>query len=634
MERFLAILRQYWGYESFRGIQVDIITSVAEGHDTLGLMPTGGGKSITFQVPAMGMEGVCVVVTPLIALMKDQVDNLRRRGIQASAIHVGLPRREMLRLLDNCILGTTKFLYVSPERLETELFLTKLGKMKVCLLAVDEAHCVSQWGYDFRPAYLRIAEIRKRIPDVPVLALTATATPQVAADIEYHLRKPEEEEPHFRRFAMSFKRENLRYVVRHTDDVIGEIDHILQSVPGSAIIYTRSRNGAQELTSKLVTLGHSAVYYHAGLTPLDKDTRQRMWQNEEYRVMVATNAFGMGIDKPNVRLVIHADLPDCIEAYFQEAGRAGRDGLTAYAVCLSQRGDRHSLTQRVADEYPDENFIRKVYEDLGSYYQLAVGDGLDVTYEFNLHRFCRAFHAFPSKVEGALGILTQAGYIHYREEDAAQSRVIFLVEREELYRLNKLPPTADRIIQAILRTTSGVFSQYATIFESDLAEHSGVSQEQVYETLKALSHQRILDYVPRKHTPFITFTRSREDTARIVLPPEVLDNRRDSAKKRAEAMLQYTLDTSRCHSQYLLAYFGETNSQPCGHCDICLAHKRGAKFESLANEMLCLLHEKGPLLPEALHLPGYDAETHHRAITHLIEEERICLKDGRFHLCK
>lgn len=638
MEAHLSILQRYWGHSSFRGIQAEIIASVAAGHDTLGLMPTGGGKSVTFQVPAMAMEGVCIVVTPLIALMKDQVDNLCSRGIQAAAIHVGQPRQEMLRLLDNCILGHTKFLYVSPERLETDLFLDKVSRMNICLLTVDEAHCISQWGYDFRPAYLRIAELRKRLPDVPVLALTATATPQVADDIERHLRKPsipeERKDNGFRRFTMSFARPNLRYVVRPTEDVVGEIDHILRSVPGSAIVYTRSRKGAQEMASQLVSMGHEAVYYHAGLTPLDKDTRQRMWIEEEFRVMVATNAFGMGIDKPNVRLVIHADLPDCIEAYFQEAGRAGRDGQTAYAVCLSQRGDRKRLSKRLADEYPEADFIRKVYEDLGSFYQLAVGDGYGVTYEFNINRFCRAFHAYPTTVEGALAVLTQAGYIHYHEESSARSRLLFLVTRDDFYRLHNLPPLAERVIAAILRSTSGVFSEYANIYEEELAELTNSTAHEVYETLKSLVHQRILDYIPRKNKPHITYLRRRVEKERLELPPAVLDERRKSAKQRAEAMLQYTLDDTTCHSQTLLTYFGETDSKPCGHCEICLSKKQGNHAQELTARLVHLLREKGSLPPEALRLPGYDDETHRQALNDLIAEERIRLKKGRFTLCE
>ncbi len=636
MERFLSILRRYWGYPSFRGIQEDIIKSIAAGHDTLGLMPTGGGKSITFQVPAMAMEGVCIVVTPLIALMKDQVDNLCKRGIQAAALHVGQPRSEMLRLLDNCILGHTKFLYVSPERLETSLFLNKISRIKVCLLTVDEAHCISQWGYDFRPPYLRIAELRKHLPGVPVLALTATATPAVATDIERRLRHPDIDENAtdfgFHRFSMSFARHNLRYVVRPTTDAVGEIDHILRSVAGSAIIYTRSRKGTQELTAKLVALGHEAIYYHAGLTPLDKDMRQRMWLEDDYRIMVATNAFGMGIDKPDVRLVVHTDLPDCIEAYFQEAGRAGRDGKTAYAVCLSQSNDRKRLATRITQTYPEPKFIRKVYEDLGSFFQLAVGDGLDVTYEFNIARFCQNFKAYPTLVVGALQILTQAGYINYREEDTARSRVLFLTQRDKLYSLNGLAPLTEKIISAILRTTTGIFSEYATIYENDIAEQVGTTPQEVYTTLKELNRSHILDYVPRKNMPFITFTRRRVETNQLILPPTILEDRRKQATERADAMLHYTLDKRQCHSQYLLAYFGETQSEPCGHCDVCLSFKKHRHTDTLEKKMLELLQKTGPVCPEKLRVPNYDAAAHRAAIRSLMGEERIALKDGKFYL--
>ena len=450
MTDYRKILKQYWGYDNFRGIQEDIIRSIGEGRDTLGLMPTGGGKSITFQVPALAQEGLCLVITPLIALMKDQVRNLRERGIKATAIYSGMTREEIVIALENCIFGNYKFLYVSPERLDTEIFQIKLRSMHVSLITVDESHCISQWGYDFRPAYLKIAEIRQLLPGVPVIALTATATPEVVSDIQQRLQFRQENV-----FRMSFERKNLAYVVRHTEDKESELLHILQHVDGSGIVYTRNRKKTKEISLFLNRNHITATFYHAGLNDETKDSRQKAWLKGEFRVMVATNAFGMGIDKPDVRVVIHADVPDSPEAYFQEAGRAGRDGEKAYAVILYTKTDRTTLHRRVVDTFPDKEYILNVYEHLQYYYQMAMGDGLGCVREFNLEDFCRKFKYFPVPVDSALKILTQAGYLEYTDEQDNASRILFTIRRDELYKLREMGTEAEALIQTILRSYTG-----------------------------------------------------------------------------------------------------------------------------------------------------------------------------------
>ena len=489
---YYQILKQYWGYDSFRGIQEDIIRSISEGNDTLGLMPTGGGKSITFQVPALAQEGLCLVVTPLIALMKDQVQNLRKRGIKALAIYSGMDRQAIVTALENCIFGNYKFLYISPERLGTDIFRTKLRKMHISMITVDESHCISQWGYDFRPAYLKIAEVRDLLPGVPVLALTATATPEVVKDIQARL--------HFRRenvFRMSFERENLAYIVRHTENKTAELLHILRRMEGSAIVYVRNRRRTRE-TAELLNNEHiTADFYHAGLDDAAKDIRQHRWQTGESRVMVATNAFGMGIDKPDVRLVIHLDLPDSVEAYFQEAGRAGRDGQKAYAVILYARSDKAALRKRVPDTFPEKDYIKDVYEHLQYYYQMAMGDGQDCVREFDIEDFCRKFKYFPVPVDSALKILTQAGYLEYTDEQDNASRLLFTVRRDELYKLRGLGDETDRLIQIILRSYTGLFTDYAFISEDSLATRTGLTRRQVYEALIRLAQLHIVSYIPQ-----------------------------------------------------------------------------------------------------------------------------------------
>lgn len=587
MSIYKEILKQYWGYDDFRGIQEDIIRSVGEGRDTLGLMPTGGGKSITFQVPALASDGLCLVITPLIALMKDQVQNLRKRGIKALTIHSGMSRSEAIVALENCIFGNYKFLYVSPERIDTEIFRIKLRRMKVSLITVDESHCISQWGYDFRPSYLKIARIRELLPGVPVLALTATATPEVVKDIQHQLNFRQENV-----FRMSFERRNLAYIVRRTEDKNAELLHILRRVPGSAIVYVRNRRRTKEVAELLNNEHITASFYHAGLDDVTKDLRQHRWQEEKDRVIVATNAFGMGIDKPNVRLVVHLDLPDSIEAYFQEAGRAGRDGQKAYAVVLYAASDRATLHRRIPETYPDKEYIRQVYEKLQFYYQMAMGDGIGCMREFNIEDFCRKFKLFPVPVDSALKILTQAGYLQYTDEQDNASRLLFTLQRDELYKLREQDDKTELLVRTLLRSYTGLFTDYAFINEDSLATRTGLNRRQVYEILMRLSKQHILKYIPRKKTPYIIYTRERLDVDEIILPPSIYDERKQQYEKRINAMLDYVDDEIACRSRKLLRYFGEKNEHECGQCDVCLGRKHDKKEyseQSLRSELLELL---------------------------------------------
>ncbi|MDR0976548.1 MAG: RecQ family ATP-dependent DNA helicase [Prevotellaceae bacterium] len=626
---YQEILKKYWGYDSFRGIQAEVIDSIGRGEDTLGLMPTGGGKSVTFQVPTMAMEGLCLVVTPLIALMKDQVNNLRSRGIRALAIYSGMTRGQIISTLENCIFGNYKFLYISPERLDTELFQAKLSKMKVCLITVDESHCISQWGYDFRPAYLRIAQIRALLPDVPVLALTATATPRVVKDIQEKLL--------FRRenvFRMSFERTNLSYVVRQTDNKRGELLNILRKVPGSAIVYVRNRKKSKEVADVLQAEGITAEFYHAGIDQTNRDLRQTRWQNNESRVMVATNAFGMGIDKANVQLVIHLDLPDSIEAYFQEAGRAGRAGQRAYAVILYAAGDRTTLKRRVAENYPDKDYIRRVYEDLQYYYQMAMGDGQGCVREFAIDDFCRRFRHFPVQVDSALKILTLAGYLEYTEEQENESRLRFAVHRDELYRLSRSEERADRVIQTVLRLYTGLFTDYAYIREEEVAQRTGLTRHEVYETLKMLAARHIVSYIPRKKTPYIIYTRAREEAASLVIPHTVYEARKARYTERIDAMIGYVDNRDTCRSRLLLAYFAEKRTHNCGHCDVCL--DRGRKEKAIPhNELravaaqICDMLATAPLAPDAIAgAVGADADVVAATLRLLMEEQRVTTTNG------
>ncbi len=561
----LDVLNQYWGYDAFRPLQQDIIQSVLDGRDTLGLMPTGGGKSITFQVPTMAMDGMALVVTPIISLMKDQVDRLRALNIKATYLYAGLTRAEVNRTYEKCLYGNYKFLYVSPERLQSQSFMERLRQMPVSLIVVDEAHCISQWGYDFRPSFLRIAEVRKLFPKVPVLALTATATPVVVEDIQRCLQFRETNV-----FSMSFARSNLSYVVRHTEEKATELAHILRSVPGTAIVYVRSRKRAKQISDELNRLGIRADFYHAGLYVEDKEDKQNKWTTDQCRVMVATNAFGMGIDKPDVRLVVHVDIPNSLEEYYQEAGRAGRDGKRSYAVLLVKHTDQRTLRRHITEAFPDKDFIRNVYERVGNFLGVSIGEGYQQMFDFNFNLFCQTFNLPVLATHNALRILTQSGYIEFVEEIETQSRVMILARKDQLYDLDTTTPGADQVLQAILRLYTGLFADYVFINEDVISYRTGLDQETIYKSLLELTRMHILHYVPRKRTPYIIYTTSREEPKYVLIPKAIYEDLRQRMTDRIEATINYAYSDTGCRERMLLGYFGERRTDACGQCDLCI----------------------------------------------------------------
>ena len=626
---YREILQHYFGYDDFRGIQEPIIESIGSGRDTLGLMPTGGGKSITFQVPALAMEGICIVVTPLVALMKDQVAALKARAIKACAINSSMSRADIITTLENCIFGGYKFLYISPERIGTDLFRSKVKKMHVNLIAVDESHCISQWGYDFRPAYLAIAQIRDLLPGVPVLALTATATPDVITDIQRQL--------HFRHenvFRMSFARPNLIYVVRETASKDAELLHILTSVAGTAIVYVRSLEKTGEVTRLLTTHGISATFYHAGLDPTDKDFRQQAWSRGEIRVMVATNAFGMGIDKADVRRVIHYEMPDSPESYFQETGRGGRDGRPAYAVLLYHPTDQGRLTRRVSQNYPPQEFVRKVYDKLSYHFQMALGDGEGCRCDFHIEEFCHNYHLPSVQTESALRLLTQMGYLLYEEEVECASRLTFTVRRDELY-AQTTSPDQEVVVRTLLRLYTGIFTDYAFIDEHYLALQCGFGPEglaRLTAALLALSRACIVRYIPARRTPAVTWLRARVESDQLVFTSAVYDDRKVAFRQRIEAMRRYALTIGTCRQRLLLAYFGERLNTPCGCCDNCRRRLPSgllqAEADTIASHILNFLADGKPHpvedLVTALPFPTDKADA---VLTSLLSEE-ILVREG------
>ncbi len=573
------ILRKYWGYEDFRPLQEDIIASVLAGRDTLGLLPTGGGKSLTFQVPSMLLPGLTLVVTPLISLMKDQVDNLRDRGIKATYFHAGLTRAEQKLGMDRCRLGKIKILYVSPEKLRSEPFTAQLRQMNVSLIVVDEAHCISQWGYDFRPSYLKIGELRSHFPEVPVLALTASATPEVVDDIMDKLLFRERNV-----YAKSFARDNLSYIVRNDFDKERQLLRVLGNTVGSAVVYVRSRRRTREIADMLVSSGISADYYHAGLAPEDKNEKQARWKGDEVRVMVATNAFGMGIDKPDVRVVVHFDLPGSLEEYYQEAGRAGRDGKPAFAVLLTAKTDKARLTRMVTDAFPDKELIRRVYEMAGNFVNVAVGSGYDKVFEFNFDLFVKTYDLPPLPARSAMHLLTQAGYFEFIEEVTMQSRVMIIAYKDELYDV-RLDDEGDRIFNILLRSYTGLFADFVYVNESLIARRADVDEQKVYETFLALSRMKILQYIPRKTTPYLYYTTSRELPKYVVMPTAVYEDQRRRLEKRIEAMKKFAFAVDECRVSLMLRYFGEKSVSPCGKCDVCRERKH-VRINSLSREEL------------------------------------------------
>ena len=583
----LDVLKQYWGYDAFRPLQQDIIQSVLDGRDTLGLMPTGGGKSITFQVPTMAMDGMALVVTPIISLMKDQVDRLRALNIKATYLYAGLTRAEVNRTYEKCLYGNYKFLYVSPERLQSQSFMERLRQMPVSLIVVDEAHCISQWGYDFRPSFLRIAEVRKLFPKVPVLALTATATPVVVEDIQRCLQFRETNV-----FSMSFARSNLSYVVRHSEEKATELAHILRSVPGTAIVYVRSRKRAKQISDELNRLGIRADFYHAGLYVEDKEDKQNKWTTDQCRVMVATNAFGMGIDKPDVRLVVHVDIPNSLEEYYQEAGRAGRDGKRSYAVLLVKHTDQRTLRRHITEAFPDKDFIRNVYERVGNFLGVSIGEGYQQMFDFNFNLFCQTFNLPVLATHNALRILTQSGYIEFVEEIETQSRVMILARKDQLYDLDTTTPGADQVLQAILRLYTGLFADYVFINEDVISYRTGLDQETIYKSLLELTRMHILHYVPRKRTPYIIYTTSREEPKYVLIPKAIYEDLRQRMTDRIEATINYAYSDTGCRERMLLGYFGEQRADACGQCDLCI-DMRKRKDHALGDVQQGILYMSG-----------------------------------------
>ena len=627
---YLSILQQYWGYRDFRGIQREIIESIGSARDTLGLMPTGGGKSITFLVPALAKEGVCIVITPLIALMKDQVQHLRDKGISATAIHAGMSRKEIVVALENCIFGGIKLLYVSPERIGSDLFRNKLRRMKVSFITVDEAHCISQWGYDFRPSYLHVADIRRLLPHVPILALTATATPQVVEDIQDKLNFE-----HRNVFRMSFERKNLAYVVRNTTDKYGELIHILSSVQGSAIVYVRSRKRSKEISEMLNKHQIPSTFYHAGLEYSQKDERQKDWQQDRIRVIVATNAFGMGIDKPEVRLVVHFDCPDSLEAYFQEAGRAGRDGNRSYAVLLYNNSDQRKLHKRITDTFPEKEFIKQIYEHLAYFYQIGLGSGSGHIFSFDIDKFCRTYKHFPIQTDSALKILERAGYLDYETDPDASARLMFMLNRDELYKLESTTAHEELVITALLRNYGGLFTDYVYIDEGLIAQQTGLNQQQVYLLLKGLSQRRILHFIPQRKTPYITYTQRREEMNRIIIPKEVYEMRKEQYVLRIQSMIHYAENNDVCRSRQLIRYFGEEKSEDCMLCDVCLEHYTNQlsedRIEPAKAIITAFLHDGKKHHITELHQLNIPERQLHGALAELISEEEITM-EGSFLL--
>ena len=632
-DRYLSILRQYWEYPDFRGIQREIIKSIGSGHDTLGLMPTGGGKSITFQVPALAKDGVCIVITPLIALMKDQVKHLHDKGISAAAIYSGMSRREIVVALENCIFGGIKLLYISPERLNSDLFQNKLRRIKVSFITVDEAHCISQWGYDFRPSYLHIADIRILKPGVPILALTATATTQVVEDIQNKLNFK-----HKNVFRMSFERKNLTYVVRNTTDKHGELIHILNAVQGSAIVYVRSRKRSKEISDLLNKHNIQSTFFHAGLEYSQKDERQKSWQEDQIRVIVATNAFGMGIDKSEVRLVIHFDCPDSLEAYFQEAGRAGRDEHKAYAVLLYNNSDQRKLYKRIADTFPEKDFIKQIYEHLAYFYQIGLGSGVGHVFSFDIDKFCRTYKHFPIQTDTALKILERSGYLNYERDPDSSARLMFMLTRDELYKLENTTPHEELVITALLRNYGGLFTDYVYIDEGLIAQQSGLTQQQIYLLLKGLSQRRILHFIPQRKTPYITYTQRREEMNRIIIPQEVYEIRKEQYILRIQAMIQYAKNDNICRSGQLLRYFGEKKSKDCMQCDVCLEHytnqSSASKIKPAKNIVTTFLHDGKKHHITELHQLNIPKRQLHSVLKELVTEEKLTMEQGSFLLLK
>lgn len=609
------ILKQFWGYANFRPLQEDIIQSVLQGHDTLALMPTGGGKSICFQVPALAKEGICIVVSPLIALMKDQVEQLKRRNIPAIAIYSGMTRREIDLNLDNCVYGNIKFLYVSPERLKTEILLERVKRMQVALLAIDEAHCISQWGYDFRPPYLEIAQFRELFPDIPLIALTATATPDVKQDIQDRLAFQ-----NGKVFQKSFARPNLSYSVFNEEDKEQKLLQILQNVKGSAIVYVRSRKRTQSIAKLLLNQGISAAYYHAGLTNEERTQQQEAWINGVIRVVVATNAFGMGIDKPDVRLVVHMDVPDNLESYYQEAGRGGRDEQKAYAVLLYTQKNIDDLRYKLEQAFPSVDLLRRVYQSLANYFKVAVGSSQLSSYDFDIHDFVKTFQLPLVNTFYAIKRLEEEGFIQLNEDFYHPSKLYIRINQAELYKFQVANAALDGLIKALLRMYGGeLLSGFCTVSESKLATFLSTSANDVMRKLRLMHQMEVIDYDPQKDKPQLTFLTSRFDAAKLSIDEKKLKQRYQVQAEKIDKIIHYTEHTRRCRTQLLQEYFGEITDETCGVCDVCLQKKDKHKKEvegtvHLRQKIRTLLAE-APLTVQQLTTKADEKED---AITHTI----------------
>jgi len=622
MNEYRKILVKYWGFSSFRALQEEIIFSVAEGKDTLGLMPTGGGKSITFQVYSLSKEGICLVVTPLIALMKDQVYNLKRRGIKAIAVYSGMRRDEIEMALNNAVNGNFKFLYLSPERLQTDAFRERLKQMNVNLIAVDESHCISQWGYDFRPSYLEIANVREFAPDAPILALTATATPEVVKDIQEKLRFKEENV-----LQKSFERKNLAYVVRYAENKAHELLKIVRRIPGTAVIYVRNRNKTKKTAEFLHKYGISADYYHAGLSKEVREQKQEAWQNDKVRIMVSTNAFGMGIDKSDVRLVVHIDLPDSLEAYFQEAGRAGRDEKKAWAVLLYNDADVSNLEKRLKTNFPPIDNIKKVYESLGNYYELPVGAGKGMAYDFDIYDFSKKFKIDPITIHYSLKVLAEEGYLELTEEVNNPSRVMFVIQRDKLYEFQVANKNHDVFIKLLLRSYTGLFTNFTPISEEVLAKRSQTTPKVIYEYLKTLQNLQILKYIPRKNKPQVVYMEERLPVDNLLFDVKSYKFRKSRYKSRIEAVTHYAETTAKCRSQILLEYFGQKNPKRCGQCDVCLRRNELGlskyEFDMILDSIKARIQKQPVLLNNLVEESKYKSEKLIKVIEWLFDNNKI-----------
>lgn len=623
------ILLKYWGYQNFRPMQKEIIESALEGNDTLALLPTGGGKSICFQVPALAMDGLCMVVTPLIALMKDQVEGLKRKGIKAAAIYSGMSHNEIEVAVSNAKFGALKFLYLSPERLESDLIKLNIEKMRVSLLAVDEAHCISQWGYDFRPSYLNVAEIRVRIPGIPVLALTATATPEVVKDIQ---EKLDFKSPNV--FQQSFERKNLAYVVQKEENKLTRLLKIANNINGSGIVYMRSRKGTVEIADHLKKNNITADFYHAGLDTRMRSKKQEAWMKGETRVMVSTNAFGMGIDKPDVRFVVHLDIPDSLEAYFQEAGRGGRDGRQSWAALLYEKNDQLEAPKNLERQFPEQKVIRQVYHALGNYYQLAIGSGKDTTFDFDFRSFCSNYNLNPSTTQSALKFIEKEGYVFISDLVDTESKVFISASKDDLYKFQVEHIKYDKFIKTMLRSYPGLFTEFTSISEEELGRRVNCDTKRVVQLLSALQQFEIIKYKSRKSVPQLTFLTERLDGKSISLSPENYATLLKKSRERLGAILEFVSNNTKCRSVQLLAYFGEKQVARCGNCDVCIERNKielsELEFDTVLNQIKPLLQKQPlPLRELAENVKGASEDKIIKVVQWLLDNEKITYDKSR-----